>query len=184
MFLYCFLPMKIISLFIISLGIIKGMVLFDFDSNSDLGNWRVVDDTVMGGRSDGNFGLNAAGHGVFQGDVSLENNGGFSSIRYRFPTQEMETFSTVQLRIKGDGKRYQFRIKSNRYDRHSYIYHFQTSGAWETIEIPLTEMEPKFRGRALSLPNYPGQVAEEIAFLISNKRAEAFRLEIDKISLR
>lgn len=160
------------------------MVLFDFDSGSDLSNWRVVDDTVMGGRSAGNFGINAAGHGVFQGDVSLENNGGFSSIRYRFPTQKMEGFSSIQIKLKGDGKRYQFRVKSDRYDRHSYIYHFQTSGDWEVIEIPLAEMEPKFRGRALRMSNYPGQVAEEIAFLISNKRAEAFHLEIDQISLQ
>ena len=132
------------------------MILFDFDSNSDLSNWRIVDDTVMGGRSDGNFGINTAGHGVFQGEVSLENNGGFSSVRYRFPTQKVEGFAIVQLRLKGDGKRYQFRVKSNQADRHSYIYYFQTTEDWQVIEIPLAEMEPKFRGRALNLPNYPG----------------------------
>lgn len=159
------------------------MVIFDFNTNSDLSEWRVVDDTVMGGRSEGHLRLNSAGHAVFHGDVSLENNGGFSSLRHRFSTKSVKGFETIKIRLKGDGKSYQFRVKSNQYDRHSYIYHFQTTGDWETIEVPLSQMVPKFRGRSLNLPNYPGQVLEEIAFLISNKRAEAFGLEIDRISL-
>ena len=92
-------------------------------------------------------------------------------------------FSTVKIKLKGDGKRYQFRVKSNQYDRHSYIYHFQTTGDWETIEVPLSDMVPKFRGRSLDLSNYPGQVMEEIAFLIGNKRAEAFSLALERIVL-
>lgn len=159
------------------------MVIFDFDTNSDLSEWRVVDDTVMGGRSAGNIQLNSAGHAVFHGDVSLENNGGFSSLRHRFETKQVNGFATIKIRLKGDGKSYQFRVKSHQYDRHSYIYHFQTTGEWETIEVPLAQMVPKFRGRSLNLPNYPGQVLEEIAFLIGNKRAEAFSLEIDSITL-
>lgn len=159
------------------------MVIFDFSKNSDLRDWRVVDDTVMGGRSDGSFLLSSAGHAVFKGEVSLANNGGFSSVRYRFPTKKVEGFSTIKIRLKGDGKQYQFRVKSSQYDRHSYIYIFQTTGDWETIEVPLSEMVPKFRGRSLNLSNYPGQIMEEIAFLIGNKRAEAFSLVLERIVL-
>ena len=39
-------------------------------------------DVVMGGKSSGSFALSPEGHGVFKGAVSLENNGGFSSLRY------------------------------------------------------------------------------------------------------
>lgn len=160
------------------------MVLFDFNTTSDLSNWYVVDDGVMGGRSQGNMQVNEAGHAVFYGDVSLENNGGFSSIRYRFREEKVNAFSKVLLTIKGDGKPYQFRIKSSRSDWHSYIKTFQTSGDWETLEIPFSEMYPGFRGRKLNKPNYPGEVMEEIAFLIGNKKAEAFRLEVDEIKLK
>jgi hypothetical protein len=45
-------------------------------------------------------------------------------------------------------------------------------------------MKPTFRGRVLDIPNYPGETMEEIAFLISNKKNEAFQLEISKISLQ
>ena len=159
------------------------MVLFDFDKNSDLKNWAVVNDVVMGGRSDGSIEINNAGHGIFQGKVSLENNGGFSSVRYRFNQKNIDGYTKMILRVKGDGKQFQFRVKSDKYDRHSYIYSFQTTGEWQTIEMQLSEMTPSFRGIQLNIPNYQGKVMEEIAFLISNKIAETFKLEIDNITL-
>jgi hypothetical protein len=176
--------MNYIYFFLSSFLIIGNMLLFDFSKDSDLTNWVVVDDVVMGGRSDGKFELNESGHAVFKGIVSLENNGGFSSVRYRFSQKNIDGYTKVLLRLKGDGRRYQFRVKSDKYDRHSYIYHFETTKEWETIEVPLYDMTPSFRGRILDIPNYQGKVLEEIAFLISNKKAESFKLEIDKISLK
>ncbi|MDF1550807.1 MAG: CIA30 family protein, partial [Bacteroidales bacterium] len=114
------------------------MILFDFKSDSDISNWRVVDDVVMGGQSNGSFFINNEGHGVFQGKVSLDNNGGFSSVQYRFNAIHVKEKKKIFIRIKGDGKRYQIRIKSNRFDNHSYIYYFETSGDWQNIEISLT----------------------------------------------
>lgn len=160
------------------------MTIFDFNKNSDLSNWRVVDDVVMGGRSDGAFTLNEAGHAVFHGEVSLENNGGFSSVRYRFPQKDVSDYEKVVLRLKGDKKQYQFRVKSDDKDSHSYVYAFETTGDWETIEIPLSEMQPQFRGRRLNMPNYPNEVMKEIAFLIGNKKAQDFKLILDSIVLK
>ena len=59
----------------------KAEVLYDFSENSSLRYWSVVDDGVMGGVSQGSLRINYEGHGVFSGYVSLENYGGFSSIR-------------------------------------------------------------------------------------------------------
>ena len=85
--------------------------------------------------------------------------------------------------MKGDGKKYQFRVKKSESDYYSYIYEFQTSTEWETIEIPVNKLYASFRGRTLQLPNYDGQSLEEIAFLIGNKRNENFELLIDKIEV-
>ena len=159
------------------------MILFDFNKNADLSNWAIVDDVVMGGRSDGYMEINPEGHAVFYGEVSLENNGGFSSVRYRFTEKNIAAYSHIKIRLKGDGKRYQFRVKSDQNDRHAYIYHFQTSGGWQTITIPLSEMAPQFRGRKLNMPNYPAETLAQLAFLIANKKAENFKLEIDNIVL-
>lgn len=159
-------------------------ILFDFNKTSNLNNWRVVDDVVMGGRSNGNFEINADGHGKFSGNVSLKNNGGFSSLRYNFKTKDVSAYKTIVLRIKGDGHNYQFRVKTSARDYASYIYEFETTTNWMTIEIPFQDMDPRFRGRKLNADNYPGIQLEEIAFLIGNKKEQSFELLLDKIILK
>ena len=72
--------MTFILMMILSVPMNPG-IIFDFNKDSDLRNWFVVDDVVMGGRSSGSFELSPDGHGVFKVNVSLENNGGFCSIR-------------------------------------------------------------------------------------------------------
>jgi hypothetical protein len=173
---------KLIILLITSLTI-ETMILFDFNIKSDISDWLIVDDVVMGGKSNGSFELNTEGHGVFSGKVSLDNNGGFSSLRYRFNEKNVEGHTKAILKVKGDGKSYQFRVKSSVYDRHSYIATFQTTGEWQTIEIILKNMYPAFRGYKLEITNYPIKVLEEVAFLIGNKKEESFQLEIDSIIL-
>ena len=159
-------------------------LIFDFDKNVDLSNWRVVDDVVMGGRSSGNFLINDEGHAVFSGDVSLENNGGFSSVRYLFPEKKsVKSYDKIILKLKGDGKNYQFRIKHKASDYQSYIAEFTTNGEWQIIEIPLAEMYPTFRGRKLNMPDFEFEHIEELRFLIGNKKPQSFELMIDKIEL-
>jgi len=159
------------------------MTLFDFTPQSDISDWRTVDDTVMGGRSDGHFYLNEDGHGEYSGRVSLENNGGFSSLRYGMPTIRIEGKTKVRIRLRGDGERYQFRTKTSDYDRHSYVTYFETSGEWEEIELELKTMAPQFRGRSLNMANYPAEMLSEIAILIGNKKEQKFKLELDWLRL-
>ena len=158
--------------------------IFEFGKSVSLSRWYIVDDVVMGGRSAGSLHINDEGHGVFSGDVSLENYGGFSSVRY-VPDNKLDySFNQFVLRVKGDGKKYQFRAKSSRYDRHSYISEFETTGEWQTITIDCSEMYPSFRGRRLRMSNYSGQSLEEIAFLIGNKKEESFELQIASVSIQ
>ena len=118
------------SSFISMLLILTSMnshIIFDFNQKAIIKDWVIVDDGVMGGKSAGSFSLNEQGHGVFEGSVSLENNGGFSSLRYSSERILVQDFTTIALKIKGDGKNYQFRIKSNTGDYYSYITTFSTS---------------------------------------------------------
>lgn len=169
---------------IILIFFFQSMTMFNFTSTSNISNWKIVDDVVMGGRSNGDFKINAEGHGEFSGKVSLENNGGFSSLHYYFNTLTSHTYSKFVIKIKGDGKSYQFRVKDKQSDRHSFIFQFNTIEDWQTIEIPFSEMHAAFRGRRLDIPNFKGQQMEEIAFLIGNKKQETFKLIIDSISLK
>ena len=158
--------------------------IFDFSKQSNISSWKVVDDVVMGGVSSGNFEINEEGNGLYTGEISLENNGGFSSLRYRFDKINVEKFSKVILKIKGDGKKYQFRVKDNFQNYYSYIQTFETSKEWEFVEINLSEMYPAFRGENLDISNFSSNGIEEIALLIGNKKEENFRLEISKIYLQ
>lgn len=158
--------------------------IFDFSKNANLSSWQVVDDNVMGGRSSGIFEINEDGNAVFYGRVSLENNGGFSSIRHAFEKINSSGFSKFSIRLKGDGKSYQFRVKSDVSDYYSYISTFSTTGDWQTIEIPFNKCFPSFRGNNLDKPCYSGATMEEIGLLVGNKKAETFKLEIDKIVIQ
>lgn len=175
-------PMKAFVL-MSTLLLMSSNPLFDFTTTSSTENWRIIDDVVMGGRSNGSFEITKDGHGKFSGYVSLENNGGFSSLRYNFKTKDVSEYYKVILRVKGDGNTYQFRVKRSNRDYASYIYEFDTTNDWMTIEIPFKDMYPGFRGRKLNEPNFQGQQMSEIAFLIGNKKEQSFEILIDKIEL-
>ena len=159
------------------------ILLFDFTKNTNPKTWKVIDDVVMGGQSNGSFTIDKDGNGVFSGEVSLENNGGFSSIRYQCDPVKVTKNSKVHIRLKGDGKDYQFRIKDKSNSYYSYITTFKTSGDWQTVSINLSVLYPSFRGRKLDMPNFSSTSFEEIVFLIANKKNESFQLVLDQIEL-
>lgn len=160
------------------------ILLFDFSSTDDWSGWEVENDVVMGGNSSSKLERSVDGNAVFKGRVSLENNGGFASVQYHFAPINTKGYEKAVILLKGDGKEYQFRIKPNLKEKASYVYTIQTTGDWETVRIPLHKMEPVYRGRKMNIPNFSDGEIQEVRFLIGNKKAEDFRLEIDKIELK
>jgi len=158
-------------------------MIYNFDNNSDLRRWVIVDDDVMGGMSSSSLSINKEGNGVFEGTISTANNGGFSSVRLNFKKTFIKDRSNLKIKIKGDGKEYQLRIKANKGDYYSYILPFKTSGEWEVINIPLKEMYASFRGRKLNMKNFNSDYFEQITFLVGNKSNEKFKLFIAEIIL-
>ena len=171
------------ALFLTIAMLTSSITLFDFSAGLNLDRWAVVNDGVMGGLSKGALEITGEGHGRFSGTVSLENYGGFTSIRCAVADIAVSEGSKIQLRIKGDGKDYQFRVKHKARDYQSFITTFSTTGAWETIEIPLNDLYPSWRGQKLDMPNFDRSSINEFTFLIANKRNETFELLIDKVVL-
>lgn len=157
--------------------------LFDFHKEVDISQWRIINDSVMGGVSKSEFSINNQGNGVFKGFVSLENNGGFSMVKYSFPQKEIQSYSKIKLFLKGDLKQYQVRIKANTTIEYSYVKGITTSNDWQEIEILLNYFTPAYRGKKLDLPNFRENKISEIAFLIGNKKEESFKLQLNKIEL-
>lgn len=161
----------------------EGKIIYDFNVDSSFQNWAIVDDGVMGGLSAGNLGIQKDGSGIFYGYVSLDNYGGFSSVRFR-KNISLKGFDKIILRVLGDNKFYQLRIRSSYQDRLSYVKRFYAADEWSDIEIPLSSMEPQFRGRSLNMRNFSGNSLVELGLLIGNKVEERFALEIDHIRLK
>ena len=146
--------MKYLILTMALLSVKSDYVVFDFNKQSNLTNWVIVDDVVMGGRSSGSIEIDNNGNGVYSGSISLQNNGGFSSLRYKMDRLSVEKHKKIKLRVKGDGKNFQLRIKANSGDYYSYISQLSTNKEWQEIEIPLKDMYPSFRGRKLDFPHF------------------------------
>ncbi len=159
-------------------------VITDFPNAVGVDGWQVEDDGVMGGLSKGSFSINQEGLGIFSGNVTLENNGGFSSVQRYFDPIDVSAFRSVCLRVKGDGKQYQFIVEAEKNAWHYYVHEFLAGEEWQTVEIPLADMYPVRRGDRLGLPNFPGETLSQVRFLIGNGVAEPFRLEIEKIWLK
>ena len=85
----------------------------DYNKSSELKNWRVVNDDVMGGVSKSQVYENLEGYIEFSGNVSTDNNGGFASLRYNCGKITVEDNTKIILKVKGDGKKYQLRIYQN-----------------------------------------------------------------------
>lgn len=158
-------------------------MLFDFTNAEDTRPWTVEDDVVMGGVSQGRFELVRGKFAVFSGRVSLENDGGFSSVQAEFAPRDVSAFRTAKLRVRGDGKSYRFIVESDPGERVYYVHEFSTGTEWQTVSVPLRSMYPMRRGDRLDRPDYPGQTMSQVRLMVANGRAEDFRLEIEKVWL-
>ena len=160
----------------------KELLVFDFTKPDDRNQWRPINDTVMGGISASQLQTTEEGFALFTGNVSLENNGGFASLQSTPSAYNFTGYEGVAIRIKGDGKRYKFSLKSNiLLDSPRYEAVFVTEkGVWATVTIPFNTLVPTFRGRVLTNET-PLDISKvkSFSFLISDKQEGTFRMEID-----
>jgi monofunctional biosynthetic peptidoglycan transglycosylase len=112
-------------------------------------SWQAINDGVMGGLSQSQLSGTSAGTAVFMGVVSLENNGGFASVRMSLDEADLSEYDGLALRVLGDGKRYRLRLRSeDRSDAVAYQATFDTAGdVWQVVEIPFASFLPTYRGR-------------------------------------
>lgn len=172
-----------VLLIITSMSFQSQNFIFSFSENASLTRWQTVNDGVMGGVSKSDLSLSENNHGKFTGHVSLANNGGFASVKFMTDVKVNAETQQIVLKLKGDGKTYQFRIKSSQDQSESYVQEFKTNGEWQTIKLDLNNFYPQYRGRKLDKPNFNFSQIEEIRFLIANNKEEDFILLIDSIRL-
>lgn len=154
--------------------------LFDFPDATALAAWEIVNDGVMGGESRGRLTV-ANAVGVFAGEVSLANSGGFTSVRSRPKALDAGDAAGFLIRVRGDGHRFKFTARLGReFDGVVYQQRFATQrGVWQELWLPFTAFVPTFRGRALpDLPSLTPELLGSVGFLIADQQEGPFRLEI------
>lgn len=160
----------------------EALEIFDFSKRADEEVWQSIDDVVMGGVSASAFRVGSDGVGVFQGVLSLERGGGFASVRSRPMAIDLSPYDGLEIRTRGDGKRYRLRLRTDPHlDGVAYQVGFQAgAGAWQVLRFPFERFRPVFRGRPVpnAAPLDTGNITS-FGWMIADKQAGRFRLEID-----
>jgi NADH dehydrogenase [ubiquinone] 1 alpha subcomplex assembly factor 1 len=158
--------------------------LFRFDSPASVADWSAIDDRVMGGVSRSSLHHDLAGHALFDGIVSLNNNGGFASVRSSARDLGVAEADNYVLEVCGDGKRYKLNLRTDdAYDGVNYQATFVApAGTWTLIRLPISRFRAAFRGRSLpdAPPLDPTRV-RQLGLVIADRQAGSFALAIRSI---
>jgi uncharacterized surface protein with fasciclin (FAS1) repeats len=155
----------------------------EFDGGTQ--GWQTVLDGVMGGLSTGRIEPGAGGTMRFSGELSLENNGGFSQVRTSVPEGSFAGARGLVLRVKGDGRTYQFDLRSSqlRLMAGGYQRRFETvAGEWTEIELPFVEfVANSFGQRVRNAPELDPAAIESVGITLADKKEGPFAIEVDWI---
>lgn len=155
----------------------------DFKNTDEAQHWIIVNDTVMGGRSRAKLGI-SNDMLVFAGELSLQNNGGFASIRRVYDPVQWDSKNRFEVEVVGDGRSYQFRLRTNRNaDGIAYVTNFSTKkNKIQTFVFDIADFTPQFRGRIVrGAPALSFSDVEQMGFMLADKNEGPFILQITHV---
>lgn len=156
-------------------------MILDFTETPVVSTWEAIDDRIMGGCSQSRpeyvdkVGLR------FSGTVSLENNGGFASIRSNSSIYNLGKYSGLKLRLRGDGKTYKLSLRTDLFfDGVSYQAAFTTQqDVWQEISLPFEDFTATHHGIKLTtVAPLDTTKVESFGLFIADKQDGPFQLEI------
>ena len=162
---------------------LRSQTIASFENPSELRNWGVVNDSVMGGISTSRFEQTDDGNLLFQGTLSLENNGGFVSIRSRPDSFDLQNVEGFKIKARGDGRTYYLDLRVNgQRTSGSFRAAFPTQkDTWTETFLPASKFVRQSFGRPFSdIPLNPSDV-NSIGFTLSDKNPGPFKLEIEYV---
>lgn len=148
-------------------------------------HWQTLNDGVMGGVSSSSFRQIEAGSARFEGVVSLENNGGFASLRIPLEISDLSAHQGLRIYHRGDGQRYRLRLHDNpRRDSIAYQAAFQTGNEWQETRLPFAAFQPTFRGRVPpDAPPLDVSRIQQLGLMIADRQVGPFQLDIGYIDV-
>ncbi len=148
--------------------------------------WRTVHDTVMGGRSSGGY-TQTEGRVRFEGTLSLDNNGGFASLRARSDSFALANTEGIELQVVGDGRSWW--VTADRADvplrAGSYRAELQTrAGETTTHTLRWSDFTPTSFGRPVAgvppLQHAPERIVQ-LGWMIADGQPGDFQLEVRSV---
>ena len=178
----------IVQILILSFAVMNtDTYTIDFGKTKQGGNWSIINDGVMGGLSQG-AAILEEDKVVFYGNISLANNGGFSSLKSPFRKTNLADFSFVEIRLKGKGQVFALTLETDqRYWRPYFKKNIAISGDdWETVRLDLNEFKAYSFGRNLNRNLTKEDLAEvlRVGITTNSKKEGPFDLEIDYIQFK
>jgi hypothetical protein len=158
--------------------------LFDFTAPDAARGWEPVGDRVMGGVSRGRLAAAPGGPAIFEGEVSLENGGGFASVRSPARALDLSGVGALLLRVRGDGRTYKLGLRTDPgLDGPTWQAPFRPPpGRWEDVRIPLADFRPTWRGRPVpGDPPLDAAAVARLGLVVGDGQAGPFRLELEAI---
>ncbi len=153
--------------------------LLDFTNPQIVTEMWVVNDGVMGGVSNSRISYDSQGV-VFEGVVSLENGGGFASVRS--PIVIPAGTSALNVTIRGDEKLYKLVLRTDASPRSPlYQAEFFATREWKTYRFVSSDFKASFRGRPVDAPALEFSATKEIGLLIANQQSGTFRLQLRNV---
>jgi monofunctional biosynthetic peptidoglycan transglycosylase len=177
---------KLVQLAILLFTILQTNIMQADDLNAEVQRWMIVNDTVMGGRSSADLYTLKDEPDVFRflGQLSLENNGGFASVRAVFPSKHFAAAEHICIRVRGDGRRYQLRLRGGRsYDGVAFATSFETEeNKWLDYRFAIKDFVPTWRGRQLSgIRDIRPHEVRQVTFMLADKKPGEFQLDFSVI---
>ena len=161
-------------------------ILLDFGDSKTARSWRAVNDGVMGGRSVGGYRLTDKKMLEFYGRLSLENNGGFASIRLPSGDLNLEKGDVLVLRLKGDGRTYSMNLYARQnFGGLSYRQSFKTlPDKLIEVKLPVDKFVATWRGRVLSSQKLVPEDVAGLGFILADKKEGEFSLQLKSVSVQ
>ncbi|GLS89184.1 exonuclease [Psychromonas marina] len=145
-------------------------------------HWDVINDSVMGGLSEGHAQHEAQAL-RFYGLISTENKGGFSST-YSQLIHLSKQIDCVAITIKGDGNTYQLRLRTVVMGKELlYKVDFPTNAnQTETYRFHFTDFKASFRGSIIEdAPTLKADTVTNVGFMIASKQKKMFLLSVFEV---
>jgi NADH dehydrogenase [ubiquinone] 1 alpha subcomplex assembly factor 1 len=161
-------------------------VLFEFADPLAVQAWAAIDDRVMGGASRSRLRADTNGHAVFEGEVSLDRNGGFASVRSAPSERGQAGAQACLIDVRGAARQYKLSLLlDDGFDIPSYQAAFEPAGDdWQTLRLPMSSFRASFRGRDVhgAPPVDPARI-RQVGLTIAARQAGPFALAVRRIVL-